>query len=70
MLDDHVNAYSKARDAFNKKVGIKPTEKPKAKAKGGQYQRGGRKHDNSVLESDVDEDSDFSSEDSEAGSQH
>ena len=70
MPDGHVNAYSKARDAFNKKMGIKPSAKPKAKAKAGQYQRGGRKHVNSVVEGDVDEDSDFSSDDSEADSQH
>ena len=59
MPDGHVNAYSKARDAFNKANGIKPraTAKPKA--------RPDRKRVNALVTEEPEE-SDFSSNDSEA----
>ena len=59
MPESHTNAYSKARDAFNKANGIKPraTAKPKARAD--------RKRVNALVTEDQEE-SDFSSNDSEA----
>lgn len=69
MPEGHVNAYSKARDAFNKKHGIVP--KPRVKQGGGKLRqgphaaRGGRKPVNALMEGETDEDSDFSSDDSD-----
>ena len=59
MPEAHVNDYSKARDAFNKANGIKPraTAKPKARAD--------RKRVNALVTEQTEE-SEFSSNDSEA----
>ena len=59
MPEGHVNAYSKARDAFNKANGIKPRAAAKPKA------RPDRKRVNALVTEEPEE-SDFSSNDSEA----
>ena len=58
MPPGHINAYSKARDAFNKANGIVPKSKPPFAKKA---------HAKALLGDDID--SDFSSNDSEAGFQ-
>ena len=60
--DGHVNAYTKARDAYNKKNGITPSPKKAANPK----DKGFRRTNIKALLAELDMDSDFSDSDSDA----